>query len=203
MRRSLNTLGLATLLVSGLACSSNTQLANMWVAPDYAPHHYHRIVAVALANSEANRRLIEDAMVKRLSTHTDAVASYTLVSDERELKSERFQREASRLGADGILTVRMLGKEHETVYQPGYIHTRPYGPGFWHVWDGWYDTWATPGYYEHYNVYSLESSLFDLTSDKLAWSGVTQTTDPTSLKDLINDVSDTIVNELRKRNVVS
>lgn len=207
MRRSWSAVGLAMLVAcgvaTGIACSSNTQLSNMWVAPNYTPHHYHRIAVVALVNSEANRRAIEDALVSRLSPRTNAVASYTLVANERELNTERFQREASRIGADGILTVRMLGKQRETVYQPGYVHVRPYGPGFWRRWGGWYDTWATPGYYEQYNVYSLESSLFDLSGDQLAWSGVTQTTDPNSLKDLVNSVADAISKELKKRHVLA
>jgi len=176
----------------------------MWIAPDYTPHTYTKVLAVALVNSESNRRSIEDLMVKRLSAYTTAVPSYQLFPELQKGTASGFQDKVKAEGFNGLLTTRLLGREREMVYTPGYITTTPYYyRNYWGYWNTWYNTWSTPGYYTQYDVYSLETSFVDLTTNALVWSGVTETVDPSSLKDAVKESGDAIMKELRERKVLS
>lgn len=193
----------ASILLAIVACSSGTQLSNMWIEPDYTPHAYSKILAVAYVNGEANRRVVEDVMVKRVSKNVAAVPSYQVYADIGALKGSELRSQLQMAGFDGLLTTRLLGKERETVYQPGYTSVGPvYYRNYWGYWDTWYDSWSSPGYYTHYDVYSLETSFVDLSSDKLVWSGITQSVDPKSLKSAVTGAGDAIMKELKEHRVI-
>lgn len=195
----------AVALAALAACGGGTQMANMWVAPEYKGHAYKKIVAVAMANSEGNRRAAEDAMVAEISKRAPAVASYNLAPDATGLGADTFRSILRGANADGVVVMRFLRRDKETQYTPGYTTATPYwyGPGgYWGAWGGWYGAWTSPGYYTEYRVYTLETSFYDLTTDKLAWVGTTESTDPSSVTTLVGEIAGEIRRELTKRGVL-
>jgi hypothetical protein len=51
-------------------------------------------------------------------------------------------------------------------------------------------------------VVALESSLFDLDTGKMVWSGQSNTFAPESVDDVIHNITVLTINELRKKKII-
>ncbi len=93
-------------------------------------------------------------------------------------------------GFQGVLVMRMAGA------------TEKVDPAMYGSYDGYYG-WAAgaaydPGYLQTETVVHVVSNLDSLSSDKLIWSGVSQTFDPASAQDFMTSVSKAAAKSIEK-----
>jgi hypothetical protein len=97
----------------------------------------------------------------------------------------------------GAVVVRVLDTRAQVTYMPP-----SYGPTFWgYCGDAWpiaYD----PGYCRTDQVVLVETSIFSLTRDRLLWVGTTETLNPRSLPDTVNDIAKAVRSELLRRDLI-
>jgi hypothetical protein len=93
-----------------------------------------------------------------------------------------------RAGADGLMLVRFKGVRTETEVRTSMM-AGPMGPG----WYGWYGSWAAGPEVFQTRIATIETSLFDVPSKKLVWTGVTETFDPASFRKEAGGLADVIV----------
>lgn len=177
--------GTVVMALLSLAGCASTRLVDTWHEPSVTEIPMHRVVAVAMLPSDAQRRSAEDVMVARLdATGLDATAAYRIL-DEQDIQDVARMREKLGDDYDGIFTMRLVDQYDRVTYMPP-SPTASYG--FW----GWYD-WAAPyaydpGYYDVDRVVSVETNLYDLHTDELVWTGLSETIDPESARGLTDDV---------------
>ena len=79
---------------------------------------------------------------------------------------------------------------------PGYY----YSP--WSYWGHYYPYAWDMGYMRTQTIVQLETTVYALKGEVLIWSGLSETTNPGSVRKLIQEVSVAVGEDLKKRNVI-
>jgi hypothetical protein len=102
------------------------------------------------------------------------------------------------------VVMRPVAVDKEATYVPGQAYVVPshYG-SMWGYWGtGWgyaYD----PGYVKQDQIVSVEGNVYSVADDKLVWASRTKTYNPESVRQLINDIVDVTVAEMKKQKVLA
>jgi hypothetical protein len=160
------------------ACSAPTQLTSDWSDPNQSGHVYKKIVVVGITPKAAGRRMYEDAFCAELQARgIEATPSYTF-GGTGQIDKDAAIAKLKELGADGVLVTRLIDKETVQNYYPPTYASVP--SAYYGGWYGYYSTgysyMYSPGYTEENKIYRLETNLYNVDNDKLAWSGLTETT---------------------------
>jgi Domain of unknown function (DUF4136) len=189
-----------TIALSFVAGCTSTQIVNQWSDPNYTPSSLRKIVVLGISTQIALRRSFEDEFVAQLrSSGIQAVPSYQVIPEEGQAPEQRLLSAVKRTGADAAIMTRLVRVERRKQITPGYYN--PY-PGLY----GWYASgWA--GFYEpprvyHYDVYTSETSLYDLARDRLVWAGTVQTTDPGDIPKEIKNYVKTVIEALKEKHLL-
>lgn len=169
---------LVTAILLG-ACAPTTRLASSWVDPTQVGHDYRKISVLGATSQPTLRRQYESAFAAELAKRgTSAVASFTLLGEglaDQAAATSRFKDN----GVDAVIVTRLVDRESYHAYVPSHS-AAPHAPA--DASSGWYGFYSMGFGYERASrdsaanqVYHLESRLYDLASDGLVWSGITET----------------------------
>jgi hypothetical protein len=191
---------LTAIVAVAVACGTTTKLTAVWKAPDATAVRFQKIIVAMQTKDQATRRSAESHMVARIPR---SEASYEVLTEDETRDQARAKAKIASAGFDGAVIVRYVGSERQTTYVPGttWWGPAPYGSmwGYWgYSWGAVYD----PGYLVTDTIVSLESLVYDVKQDKLIWASKSDTTNPTSMKDLINSLIDKTVAEMKKQKVI-
>jgi len=171
--------GLFALALAALgACAAPTQLTSDWSDPAQSGHQYKKIVVVGVTPKAAGRRAYEDAFVSQLQSRgIEAIPSYTF-GGTGQIDKDAAIAKLKEIGADGVLVTRLIDKETVQNYYPPTYASVPsaYYGGWYGYYSMGYSYMYSPGYVEENKVYRVETNLYNVNNDKLAWSGLTETT---------------------------
>lgn len=191
MKRSL--LFSVSFLVFLLSCGPSTKITKSWRDPGFTVDmsKMNKVLIAALMKDETTRRQVEETMVQRMKGK--GVASYSYITPELQKAGENeITAKLKQDGFDGAVVIRFLDTEKETSYVPG---TATY-PAYYGRWGGYYGSawgaYSTPGYYQQDKIYHIETNVYTLPGDKLVWSGVTATTNPSKMDKMINEIAQVI-----------
>jgi hypothetical protein len=183
---------------SALAVScATTHVVNTWKKQDFSGPAYKKFLVAGALNEESTRRILEDAFVKQLaSAGKTGLTSYKDIPAIAGLSKDALKKVVQSSGADAVLVVRFVKSEDQTVVQARYT-AAPTGFGS----SGLYDTWWVDSYdpiVYNFQIYTLESQLFDAQSTALIWSGVTESVEPSNLQKEISRFAELVLAKLRK-----
>ena len=202
-------IGLLAVLVAGAiaSCTPATQMKEVWKEPSYTPKESRKVLVIGLAENERNRNIFEEAMQKELAArHVETVlGSKTLPADPKSVDQSELRQKVQATGADLVLVTRVIGVDNETQYVPGSTYYAP-APGYYGFYGYYYSSYAVvsdPGYLRTYKVVKVETNVYDVASEKLVWSGVSHTEDPSSVMQAIDEVSATFVQALAADKVIA
>ncbi len=112
-----------------LAACASTKFISVWKDDTYQGKPA-RIMVVAESSKPAVRRLLEEEFVKELKKHeTDAISSYAVLPDQSLTDKGAIYAKAREVGADAVLTTRLVGRKVSTsesvwiTYEDQYIDT--------------------------------------------------------------------------------
>jgi hypothetical protein len=195
---------LAMAVALGLtACAASTKIVNEWVSPDYTSPRFRKIMVIGVSKQPSIRRTFEDEFVKQLkATGVDAVPSYLYIPEDGQVDEGRLQAAVKQAGADAVIVTRLVRVEKKTEVSPGFYQPAPafgfYG-GYSAAWMGYYEP---PRVYQ-YDVYISETSLYDMTKNRLVWAGTVETTAPHDINREIERYVDTVIDALKGKNILS
>jgi hypothetical protein len=199
---------LSSLLIGLMVgCSPSTQLVKTWSDPslnaDTKP--FNKVLVIAQLKDDSSRRIAEDKIVAT-SSKGNFIASYNyLKSDQKDQKL--VVSDLLKDGIEGIILMRLTDVEKSTDYVQGsnYYGGWGYGRGYYGGYGGWGyggGYYSTPGYYEENKTYYVETSIFDVKSNKLLWSGTTSTLNPSKANEVIDDIILAIRTELNNKGLI-
>jgi hypothetical protein len=197
-------------------CAPSTKLTWVYKAEDYNPAGYKKLAVIAIVPKDQTRIEIEDAMVAQLKAQgINAVSTWNTfqfanhpemlkkAGFEGEKRKEVIRQKVAENHMDAILTVTLFDAKEEQRYVPGTttavgigvggpVYGYPYAAYMGYAWE----VTSTPGYYENSSTYLLETNLYDIASEKLAWTGQTRTDMNYSAQKEIWDFSKIVVTRL-------
>lgn len=164
---------LAALLFAGCV---TTQVTGVWKDPSYNTRP-GKIMVIGVAKNPLNRRLFEDEFVAQLNTRgTEAIASYTVLSDNLQDDQAAIAEKVTEIGADTVLITRLVSKKVVHVYVPGSAF---YPPPYYDTWPDYYGYGYrylyAPGYIAEDEYAVIETNLYEAGNDKLIWAATSET----------------------------
>lgn len=189
---------LRTLLVGGafalISCGSSTAFVDSWKDPDAKPIAFKKIVAIAVLPDETNRRITEDQICKSIKDPAvECVRSWTIIPQDRASDVEFAKARITEGGFDGAIMMRLVGLDEKTRYiTTGYVAsyaTTPYYNPFY----GYY-SYAWPSVYTQSStdvtqLVRVETNVYSVKEQKLLWSGISETMDPTSIREMVEQIA--------------
>lgn len=206
MRRDRNSFFWACCLGFIAACAS-TQITASKKTPDYRPRAFTRVAVFAITDDPGRRNLFEGFMKKALEergmvTETGAAL---VPENPQKIPREEIKKRLQAAGIDGVLTVRLLAVDTETVRErstPRVVVDPAFGPFYNYYAIGFHEVYSQP-YVRESKIVRLESRFFDLDSaSTLAWRGESETVDPASAHHLAESFAQAVAARLFRENLL-
>jgi len=178
-------------LVAG--CASTT-LQSTWKDPGYQGGAFRRIFALGLSARDVTaRRVLEDLLVAKLKVEgVEAVPAWQLLANDGPADERDLAAAIAASAADGMLMVRLVGVDTQTNVWPAMAP----GPGF--GWYGFYSGWYAYPQVTQTQIAVIETTLFDVRSQRIVWSATSETINPSSVQRDGPGFADLIIASLRK-----
>jgi hypothetical protein len=200
-----------------LASCSTSSLVNVWEDPAYKGGPFKRIIVIGLGADGTMSRTFEDIFAAQLNEQgVQGIAGHTIIPEESHADKAAIGKAAQEAGADGFLLARLVKSEKSAQTAPGYNAALPliaettagysaklpvtYNNNFYGYYDAVY-TYSAPTTLE-YDVVTVESNLWDARTEKLVWSGTTQTFAPGSVSQEAPGFAKLIIKQLASRNLL-
>jgi hypothetical protein len=182
---------LLAVAICAAGCGSNTSIEQSW-EPAGSHADLHKVVTVMMSKDVTIRRTAEDDMAQRLRAKgVQAVPGYAVLSDQDYADPTAAKSKLMTQGFDGVVAMRLVSKQHQLEYVPA-----TYG-GYWG------GAWGGAGYLDTETVVRVETAVYSLRNDALAYSALSKTIDPTDVNELISSVTTTVANAMEQQGVVA
>ena len=159
-------------------------------------------MVVALLNNETSQHKAEDQMVGYLKGK--GVPSYQYFTSKFNKENEAAIRsKIKKDGFDGAVTMRLIDVEKEKIYTPAETN---FYPNFYNNFgDYYFNRWnynSLPGYYSTSKIFTVETNVYSIKSEKIIWTALTETTDPNGLKSMTNEIAKVVFKQMVKEGFV-
>ncbi len=180
----------------GLTSCSATQLTTQWQDPASPQIRFTKVLALCITKDQSIRDAAEGELCRQMP-RVDCKPAFFAIPASMTTDIEAAKALTLKEGFDGAVVVRVLGTREQVTYMPP-----TYGPSFWGYYGGAWPVAYDPGFYQANEVVVLEISIFSLTRNEPIWIATTETINPTSLPDLIDDVAKAVRHELLKKDLI-
>jgi hypothetical protein len=203
--------GFTAALVAGLALLATTVSAarpaftSTWKAPEAQAVSFRgqKVAALIISQDESLRQSGEEQLVRELEARGIAsVATYRLIPREETTSAERARPWFERAGIQGIVSLRPVSVEKETIYAPAVWTTTSYSTLWGYYGYGWTSVYS-PGGSRSDTHLVVETLVYSVSRDTLLWAGVSETTNPKEAQAFIKDLIAAAVKEMRKQRLVT
>jgi hypothetical protein len=191
-----------TVLVTTLvmaACASSGQLVQSWKDPSVKKLDFERVVAIAMVEDGPTRRLAESEMARIIGP--DAVPGSQVIPEEELRDIDKVKARLKSEGFDGAITMRLVDAQTEIRDEQDPLPT-----SYYTIW-GYYGFVSIaergPAYTTLDSKLQIEVNIYSLESEKLLWSGTTETLQPRLLETLVKDVADVVSKRLKREGLIS
>ena len=201
MMPGVRTLAFGTVLLGVTACAT-TSFKSTWREPTAQTLDLSgkKVLAAVISNRQAVRLAAEDALARTISERkVEALPSYQVLPGELARDTARAREVLTANGFEAIVVMRLLGREKQTTYTPG---SATYVGGYYgSTWSYWGYGWGavySPGYYREDQVYTVETTVYSVSQNKLIWAGQSETTNPSDVDSFMREIVPAIGHEMRK-----
>ena len=197
-----------TLLATILLCScSANRLLSSWQDESLGQASMGTVLVIGVAkHDETKRRIYEDTFVDSLqAVGTKAVASYTL-SKTPIAPTEAALREAiQKSDAQTVLITHMVSSKEKDFFQPSsrIIGTNSYSNySLFSYYPYIFGSVSAPGNYISTTKVILETSLYDIETEKLIWTARTESIDPVMTRKYYQQLIDLFLDDLAGKEIL-
>ncbi len=193
-------------LAAGCASRSKTKLTHVWRDEAFTSAPAKKVLVIGLAATTANRRLYEEAMSARLAARgVAAVAGATVIPAGVKIDRPTVASAIADKGIDLVLLTRLVAVASKSKLIPG-------GPAYTFTplieddWAGFY-VYAVQEYesadtVELHLIADVETRVYETTKGKLVWSAVSQSVNPQSERDVVDQVCGAVVAKLASSRLI-
>ena len=191
-------------VVGALQGCAISHLTGIWSDPEYAGGPIESVVVVGLSDKVATRRLFEHDFSQALKKlGVSAVVSETILPAMKPVSKEEATEIIRNSGSKAAIVTRTVSIDTKTEIIPGRVDYIP-GGSFRSTFPGQYGytTMYTPPQQYQYKVIRVETSLYDLTTEKCLWSATSEAVDPKEVDTLITSIIKTVIKDLQAKHLL-
>jgi hypothetical protein len=197
--------GLVTAIFLFGCATSTTQLVNTWKDPAASGTHFKKVLTVCACKDDGTRRTVEDQLAAAIK---GSEPSYSVLSDEQLGSRERTKAALTAGGFDGVVMLRLVSVDKTQTYVPGQAYVVPVG--YRSMYGGWgyggyaaYGTVYDPGYVKQDQLVNFDTNIYRVADEKLLWASRSQTDNPSSVTQMIDEIIAETAKEMKKQGVIS
>ena len=204
---------LSVLTVLFLVSCSSTRIVDTWTNQEHLNYKPKKVLIVGVTENLTARKLFESKLKDEFTARgINAVESYNVFkptftnAKQTEEEIDEEVKRVSNNGFDSVLISAVKGVDEKVTYSGDAYRTNYYWRRFGRYYYLYQDVYFDRGYYEKYNVYHIEASLYNLkeNNDKsLVWVASYDIVDPNTINTTINDYVNAIIKSLEKENIIS
>jgi hypothetical protein len=180
-----------SLAIAASVTLSAVKFTSTWTSPDSAAVSFagKKVAAIAMTDDMSLRMSTEEALARALSARKiDAIASYRIIPGEELKNPDRARAWFQRDKVAGAVILRPVSTESIPRYAPSLWISSSYAS----LWEYYPTAWSTVYVTERrvgndFRVV-VESLVYDVSSGKLVWGGVSEATNPESLQSLVAEI---------------
>lgn len=183
------------------ACSS-TKLSIVYMDEAYNEGPVSDILIIGVTPEEGVRRSFENRFVRELTAvGVEAVSSFDLynIPEDKKLEKEDILRVIDEQDNEAVIITRLIGVDKKEILEPIAPHRTDRG------YYGYYNHafgYAYGGIYRTHTFVNLETNLYDAKTEKLIWSGKSETWNPKSDARLLDEVIKTVIKDLKRKGLI-
>jgi hypothetical protein len=178
-----------------LTSCSSTQVTTLFQDPTTTQLRFTKVLSLAIVKDQDLRDAAEGEFCRHI-TSVECKAAYFAIPDSMISDVDAARALTLKEGFDGALVVRVVAAGERVTYVPPTYRT------FWGYYGYAWPVAINPGFYQATEVVQLEIAIFSLTQDKVLWVGTTETIEPKSLPQLVDDVAKAVRGELLRRDLI-
>jgi hypothetical protein len=190
------------LMLSG--CGSSTHFTQVWKDDALTQWTFKKVAVAAISPNESIRRTGESQMAASVRAHGVEAEGVSSLMPIEKLKDKDFvQQKLSENNFDALITMRLVAADAKTSYVPGTVTSFPtsyYSPWGYYGY-GWQSVYE-PGYMVTNTYVNIETNIYSIKDEKLVWSGMSQSVDPSSAQKLVEEISQEAYYEMQKQGIV-
>jgi len=159
------------------------------------------VIGLTYKDNEEVRRSFEDSFVRHLrAVGIEAISSVDAISIPANMKLEKEEilKAVNKYNNDAVIITHLVGKEEKEVY----TRSAPSYGGYYGHYRRAYSYSHSSGYSRTRKTVRLATNLYDVKTEKLIWSGKSETLNPDSNKQMIDDVIKAVIKDLQKNNLL-
>ena len=196
-----------------LTSCTAAKMTDTWVNKEYTNYQPKKVLIVGLTDNLIARKMFEEQLKTELINRgIDAVESYdvfkptftSLKQTEEDIENE--VKRISNEGFDAILISAVKGIDEKVSYS-GDTYRRDY---YWRRFGRYYylvqDVYLVEGYYNEYEIYHIEASLYNLkeNNDKsLVWVASYDIVDPKRINTTVTNYVTAIIKSLEEKRIIN
>ncbi len=192
----------AAALIGG--CTSTTKLAE-WRDAEFTGGPFTNVLVIGLFKDMPVRRVFETRMVEEITAGgARAIPSFSIMSTDEKVSRESVKAAIEGRDIDAVILTHLVGVEDKEVYYPPSYRPVPYRHynGYYGYYSHAYDYVYEPGYYQNYKVAKLESSMYEVATEKLLWTMQSQSVDPDIDTGVVEENIKIVLNALRTQGLL-
>jgi hypothetical protein len=153
------------------------------------------VMVIGVSDDMKKRKIFEDTFVREFKSQAgiQAYSSASLIAPDLKIDKAVIKSKAEEMGIETVLVTRLIGIKQETETIPIPItgsggQTGIYIPS---------DRFDAPDMEIKKTRVTLESSLYEVKTEKLIWSATSEIFDPESTEDAVKSLSKDVMKNLR------
>jgi hypothetical protein len=205
MNRIALALAALTLAVAAVSCGTSTSLVQHWSDTSYQGQPGQKMMIIALAKSERNQYTWEEAFSTALQREkVQPLAGSKFLPAGSMADESTLKQDIKESGANLVAVTRLVAVDKEQQYVPGSTYYTP-APGYYGMYGYYASSYGVvhePGYMVENTIVKLETNVYDVATEKLVWSGLTETLNPETAQDAANSAVYTLVENMVATKVI-
>ena len=194
----------AACVLTVAGCGS-TQIQSSWKDAGYSAAPLQRVLVVGIADEAAVRKIFEDTFTEQLrAMGVSAEPSYRRMPEVKQGDAAAIKAAAHDIGMDKVLVTHLVGVEKKEFYNPPVTTPMPYSPSstYGQYYSTVYDYVHEPGYYSTHEFVKLETSLYEMETEKLIWRAATETVDPEDARKAAQDLCRVLLRDMKAKGLI-
>jgi hypothetical protein len=187
-------------LAAGLAYGA-VKFTSVWAAPDARTISFkgQKVAALVISDDLSLRMSGEEALARELSARgIQGAAAYRMIPPEELKNTERAKAWFERDAVAGVVTLRPVSASKEKRY-PVEVWATPNYSTLWGYYPYSWGAVYVVGSNRSDTVIVVESLIFNVSTGKLVWGGVSEATNPKSLQSLVADIVKEAAEKIEKQ----
>ena len=196
------TVALFIVLSAGLVFAQD--FTSIWRNPEAGPLAFggKKILAVVMTGDQNLEMSGEEELVRQLGSRgVTGVAAYKSIPREELQSAEKAKGWVTRMKADGVVVMRIIGSDKQTVVRPSMWVTTSYST-LWSYWGyGWSSVYVA-GKTVNQRIFNVETLIYNVAKDQLVWAGVADITNPKGIQAEVGKLVSATIVEMKKDGLI-